>query len=178
RTPPELDEFHRLARDVSKTTYQERLLDSGLPEDDAFVANMRAEAAADRIRAYLIFDGERPVAYLYCPIEDGTVIYAYLGYVPEYGRHSVGSILQWDAMERLFAEARYRIFDFTPGDGQHKRQFATNAVRCADVVVLPATVPNRLLIASHRNFVRSVEGVGTALDRLGLKARIKGLLRR
>jgi hypothetical protein len=36
RTPKEMEEFYRLAREVSRRTYQERLLDAGLPETDEF----------------------------------------------------------------------------------------------------------------------------------------------
>jgi hypothetical protein len=71
-------------------------------------------AAGGQVRAYLLFDGERP--YLYCPVQGDVVIYRYLGYDPDYARMSVGTVLQWLALEELFREARFRMFDFTEGE--------------------------------------------------------------
>ena len=177
RTPEEMETFYALARAVSQKTYQERLLGSGLPEDDAFRAAMRASAGRDEARGYLLFlDGE-PVSYLYTPIQQGCVIYAYLGYDPAIATHSPGTILQLEAMERLFAEQRHRYFDFTEGDGQHKRLFSTGHVECVDVLLLRPTVSNRVLIATHRRFHSGVEALGEMAERYGVKSRLKKWLR-
>jgi len=72
-TPDELLQFHAHARRLSAQTYQERLLDAGLPADDEFVANMRSAAARNAVRAFLLFLRDRPVAYLYCPVERRTI---------------------------------------------------------------------------------------------------------
>ena len=89
---------------MAKKTYQEKLLDAGIPESERFVREMESLAAQDQVRAYILFDRERPVSYLYCPVEDGTLIYAYLGYDPDYMKLSVGTVLQWLAVEQLFGE--------------------------------------------------------------------------
>ena len=84
RGPEEIPAFFELARAVSKLTYQEKLLDAGLPDTPEFMERSRALAAGGQLRAYVLFDGERPVSYLYCPVQDGVAIYAYLGYDPAY----------------------------------------------------------------------------------------------
>ena len=177
RTPGEMAQFHPLARTVSTRTYQERLLDAGLPEDSEFIAGMRHAAEQDRARGYILFKSDRPVSYLYCPIEEGTVVYAYLGYDPEYLKHSVGTVLQWLALEQLFAEARFRHFDFTEGESDHKRLFATHVVPSANVMFLRRTWRNRMLLAVHSGFNRAVAGLGAALSRWGLRARLRQWLR-
>lgn len=177
RTPEEMETFYALARTVSQKTYQERLLGSGLPEDDGFRAGMQACAARDEARGYLLFLNGDPVSYLYTPIQKGCVIYAYLGYDPAIAVHSPGTVLQLDAMERLFAEQCHRFFDFTEGDGQHKRLFSTGCIECVDVLLLRPTVANRVLIATHRNFHAGVEALGTVAERYGLKTRLKKWLR-
>ncbi len=178
RTPAELAQFHAMARAVSEKTYQERLLDSGLPQSQGFLDAMREQAAADRARGYLLFlDGE-PVSYLYTPIEDGRVIYAYLGYDPALSLHSPGTVLQLMAMEVLFGEARYRFFDFTEGDGQHKRLFSTGHVTCADVLLLRRTLGNILLLGALQGFDRIVDKLGALAERHGVKSRLKKWLRR
>jgi CelD/BcsL family acetyltransferase involved in cellulose biosynthesis len=175
--PEELDRFWQLARQVSAKTYQERLLEAGLPHDPAYQAAAAALAANGQLRAYLLFDGDRPVSYLFCPVRDGVVVYAYLGYDPDYRRYSVGTVLQWLALESLFAENRFRFFDFTEGESEHKRLFATGHVECANVVLLTPTLMHRALIYSHRNFNRLAERLGAWLERHGLKSGVRRWLK-
>ena len=49
--------------------------------------------------------------------------------------------------QQLMAERRFRWFDFTEGDGQHKRLWATAAIDCADLLLLRPTAAN--LFAGH-----------------------------
>lgn len=175
--PEELTEFFRLARIVSKTTYQEKLLDAGIPETDEFKRQASNLAGQDHLRAYILFDGDRPVSYLYCPVEGDVLIYAYLGYDPDYMSMSVGTVLQWLAIEQLFGESRFRYFDFTEGQSEHKRLFATHQRRCANVFLLRRTVRNSMLVHCHHAMNGFSNWLGELLERLGIKARIRRLLR-
>ncbi len=177
RTADEMERFHALARQVSARSYQERLLDAGLPDNDMFRARMRSLAERDAARAWLLYDGDRPVAYLYTPAPDGVLLYQYLGHDPDYARLSPGTVLQWLAFEDLFAEGRFGVFDFTAGEGAHKAFFATGSVRCADIWWLRPTLRLRLLTALSSGLDRLSVRAVALLDRLGLKARIKRWLR-
>ncbi|MHC4165023.1 MAG: GNAT family N-acetyltransferase, partial [Planctomycetota bacterium] len=178
RTRAEMDEFYRLAREVSRKTYQERLLDAGLPESDEFREEMLEAAERDGTRGYLLFHESRPVAYLHCPIHDGVVFYGYLGYDPEYAKWSPGTVLQRLALERLFEEAGLRMFDFTEGEGRHKSFFSTHSVLCADIYYLRRSLRNRCLVRLHSGLDAFSRALVRLLDRLGLKERIKRLIRR
>src|SRR5699024_1135255 len=82
RTPEELETFYPLARRISEQTYQEQLLDAGLPTSDSFCATMLRDAEHDAVRAYLLFDDKgEGLGYLYCPVKVGGVCYQHLGYV-------------------------------------------------------------------------------------------------
>jgi CelD/BcsL family acetyltransferase involved in cellulose biosynthesis len=175
--PEELPRFWQLARDVSAKTYQERLLDAGLPDSAGYRAQALEWAAEDRLRAFLLFDGERPVSYLFCPLHDDVVEYAYLGYDPGYKHLSAGTVLQWLALESLFDEGRYRFFDFTEGESDHKRLFGTDHLQCANVALLRPTVTNRLLVHSHWRFNQGGDALGRWAERHGLKKRIRHWLR-
>jgi CelD/BcsL family acetyltransferase involved in cellulose biosynthesis len=177
KTPEEMREFVRLARAVSKLTYQERLLDAGIPDTEDFIHHAESLAHDDRVRAYILFDGERAVSYLYCPVQDGILIYAYLGYDPDYMQMSVGTILQWLAVEQLFQEARFRYFDFTEGQSDHKRLFATHQLQCANVFFVKRSIRNTTVIYSQLFINRVSRWVGTTLDRWGMRARIRRFLR-
>ena len=60
--------------------------------------------------------------------------------VRQHGEH--GAIVR-----ALFAD-RFAWFDFTEGEGQHKRQFATGGTACVDLLLLRPTLANRTIIAS------------------------------
>lgn len=153
RTAEEIAAFHARALPLSRRTYQDRLLGAGLPADPA---EMLRRAAEDRARAWLLFAEDLPIAYLYTPAEGDTLIYAYLGYDPAWAQHSPGAVLQFEAMKAIFAERRFARFDFTEGDGQHKRQFSTGAVDCVDLLLLRPSLSNHALVAGLKAFDRAV----------------------
>lgn len=148
RSAEEMAVFHPLARRVSATTYQERLLGSGLPEE---AAGLIAAAAQDRARAWLLFLREAPVAYLWCGADGDTLRYDYVGHDPAHQALSVGSVLMAEALGDLFAD-RFRWFDFTEGEGQHKRGLASGGVAACDVLLLRATIANRAAVAAVGGF--------------------------
>lgn len=177
RTPEELAQFLPMALELSAKTYQERLLDAGLPTSPAFKEKALDRAAKGQVRAYLLFLDKKPVSYLYLPLEGDCAIYAYLGYDPAHAEHSPGTVLHLLASERLFADPAVATFDFTEGAGQHKQMFATHSKQCVDVVLLKSTLSMRLLTGAHAVFTRSEASVARALDEVGLKRRLKKFLR-
>lgn len=169
RTAPELEDFHAVARRIALTTYQERLMGAGLPDTPEFQARMAALAAADGLRAWTLAVGEVPAAYLYCPVRDGTVLYEYVGHDPAYADLSPGAVLQLHAMRDLFAEGGFTRFDFTEGEGQHKRSMATGGVACVDLLLLRPTLANRAAIAALAGFDRCVALAKDITERAGLQ---------
>ena len=176
-TPEVMLEFHRLARAVSAKTYQERLLDAGIPDDKAFVDSMQRLAADGQVRAYILFAGNDPVSYLYCPAQEGALIYAYLGYDPAHMNLSVGTVLQWLALEQIFQENRFAFFDFTEGQSEHKRLFATHANPSANVMFIKYSLGRHMLLVAHAftNWLSST--AGNLAERWGVKASLRRMLR-
>ncbi|WP_193369778.1 GNAT family N-acetyltransferase [Pelagibius marinus] len=177
RSAREMEEFHLTARQVSRRTYQEKLFDAGLPDDADFVAGMLARAESGQVRGFILFLGGEPISYLYLPIVDGRVIYGRLGFDPAYAVLSPGTILQLLALESLFAEQCHRIFDFTEGEGEHKRLFATQEVLCGNVYYLRATTRHRTLVRLHCGTRRLADLVDRQLSRVKLKTHLKHILR-
>ncbi|WNO54664.1 GNAT family N-acetyltransferase [Stakelama saccharophila] len=177
RTPAELERFHTAAREISRRTYQERLLDAGLPGDTAFRDGMARMAAAGRVRAWLLYVGDTPAAYLYCPVEGRTVIYEYVGHDPAFNALSPGAVLQVEALRDLFAEGRFSAFDFTEGEGQHKRQMASGGIACVDLLLLRPTLGNRAAVAALRVFDGAVAGGKRTVHASGMR-RFAAKLRR
>lgn len=172
-----IERFFAAAIPVSRLTYQTRLLDAGLPEDDATYEAALEIASQDRFRAFLLRVGGRAVAYLYLPVEGATLIYAHLGYDPEFAKYSPGTVLQLCALERLFAEKKYRYFDFTEGEGAHKAMFGTDWIDACNFFLLRATWPNRLLLGSLDAFDGMVAKSKHLASRSGLLVRARRILR-
>jgi CelD/BcsL family acetyltransferase involved in cellulose biosynthesis len=170
RTAAEAGEFYRHARAVSALTYQERLLRAGLPEGEAARAAMAERASRDAMRGWILFLGGRPIAYLYAPAEGAALIYAHLGYDPDFADLSPGSVLQYEAMRHLMEEGRFRLFDFTEGEGQHKRLFSTGEVECVDLLLLKPTPANLLAGWSLAAFDGGIEAAKALLKRLRLES--------
>lgn len=177
-TPDQIEEFHRIARSVSARTYQERKLDAGLPDSDSFRQGMLRRAAEGRARGYLLFLEGRAISYIYCPIDDGILSYEHVGYDAAVADLSPGTVLQWHVLEALFVEKRHRVFDFTQGEGDHKRFFATESRQCANIVVLPPSLRGWSIILSQLGLDRLSASAGTLLERMGLKSAIRRFLRR
>jgi hypothetical protein len=178
RTPQELPIFFELARTVSVKTYQERLLDVGLPAHPAFVTSSLTLANADNVRAYLLFLHEQPISYLYCSASERIVAYDYLGYDPAYSSLSPGTVLQLLALEALFAEQRFAAFDFTEGEGQHKKMFSTESRLCGDVYVLSLRFIPICRVMLHFATDRVSGGAGIVLNRLRLRSSLRKFVRR
>lgn len=172
--PAGLERFHAEALGLSARTYQERLMGAGLPDTPAFRQEMLTRAAADAVRAWLLRVGGVPVAYLYCPAQGDTLIYDRLGHDPDWAEHSPGAVLQLEALRDLMAERRFAWFDFTEGEGQHKRQFATGGAACVDLLMLRPTLANRAAVAALTRFDALMAWGKRAVDRPAFR----GLARR
>ncbi|WP_375403701.1 GNAT family N-acetyltransferase [uncultured Sphingomonas sp.] len=177
RTAAELAEFQLLARPLAALTYQERLLGSGLPDDDRFKRRTALLASEDSVRAWLMTLGGRPIAYLWCAAEGDTLRYDYVGHDPALSEWSPGTVLHAAALEELFAKARFKRFDFTEGEGQHKRQFATGGVPCVDLLLLRSTIANRATLGALRYFDGGLGVLKRIADRPGLSALAKRVRR-
>ncbi|WP_235512441.1 GNAT family N-acetyltransferase [Sphingomonas sp. Leaf17] len=148
--------FYESARAVSATTYQERLIGDGLPDDAESRSTLAALAAAGCVRAWLLFMGDRPAAYLWCSVEGDVVRYDHVGHDPAFAALSPGAVLHAAAMRDLQDEGGFRWFDFTEGEGQHKRQFATGGTPCVDLLMLRRTPGNRATVAVLAGFAGAV----------------------
>lgn len=178
RKREEMRVFFSHARVVSRLTYQERLLHLGIPSTDAFIERAEQAAADGGVLACVLFDKERPVSYLYCPVADGVVGYSYLGYDPDYADLSVGAVLHWLVIQHLFLTREFRYLDFGEGESEHKLLFSTKQQQCANVFLFRNTVRNKIGVVPHMLLMRLSHSMGSLLGRWGLKRALKKLLRK
>lgn len=173
RTPTALAEFHPIARALAEKTYQERLMGAGLPGDPGFVARMLTLAAEDRVRAWLLYVRDAPIAYLWCSAEGDALRYDYVGHDPDMSGWSPGTVLMEAALADLFGD-RFNLFDFTEGEGQHKRSMASGGVACRDLLLLRPTVTNRAALALVSGFDAAVG----AMKKVASRPALQGIAKR
>jgi hypothetical protein len=178
RLAEEMPEFYRLARAVSRTTYQEKLVDAGLPENEEFLYELVERAGRDAVRGYVLFHNDIPIAYQYCPSEGGVLIYERVGYNPEYASHSPGVILFFLCLEHLFRAGTYIRFDLGKGEYPYKEVFATGFELCADMYYFRGTPTNLLLISTHAALDGIWRAMAQILDWLRLRQRLKKRIRK
>lgn len=177
RNPEQVAEFHRLALPLSRRTYQHKLFDGGLPEDDAFRQRMLDAASRDDVRAYMLWLNGQPVAYAYMEHEQGFLEWAYMGHDHEHANLSPGTVLLTLAIEALQQEGRFQWLDFGSGEGQHKSVFSSQTLPVADVLLLPPTLRNRSLVWLHRHLTWAFGLLRRATQAMGLHSRLKRWVR-
>ena len=82
-----------------------------------------------------------------------------------------------EALRMLFAEDRFRFFDFTEGDGAHKALFGTHSIECCSFLLLRRTLANRALLRARDGFDAVVERAKALLRRSASLASARRLLR-
>jgi CelD/BcsL family acetyltransferase involved in cellulose biosynthesis len=177
RSPAEIADYLAAALPLSRRTYQARLLDAGLPDTQEAREEMIQQAERDALRCYVLRLHGEPIAYLHLPVSGDTLIYAFLGYSADHAHLSPGTVLQMAALERLFAERRYRRFDFTEGEGAHKAMFGTDHIEACSCFLLRPGAGNRLLLGSLDLFDGSVAAAKRLTETGGALAKARSLLR-
>jgi hypothetical protein len=82
----------------------------------------------------------------------------------------VGTVLRWFAIKDLFDEARFQYLDFTEGDGEHKKLFATGSAISESILFLRDSLFHRVLLRTHVHTNGVSTGAGRILERLGIKS--------
>jgi CelD/BcsL family acetyltransferase involved in cellulose biosynthesis len=177
KEPGDMAEFHRLARQVSVKTYQERLLDMGLIDGQEFVEFLVEEAQQNAVRGYLLMAHGKPVAYEMCRVKGGLVIDTYTGFDPACARFAPGIVLHYLMIESLFSEGAFKMLDFTMGEWEYKRFFATGSEDCVNMLFLKPTAGALLAVASKVGFDSVSAGIGKVLERTGVKSKLRRLMR-
>lgn len=175
--PDEMARFQGEAAAISKHTYQTRLLGSGFRSDAESLQELVASAERGDARGYLLRDGERAIAFAWCRRKGESLVYDTIGYLPECAKLSPGIVLLYLILQDMFSTNLYSILDFGPGEAQYKSMFGTGQYHFEDVYLLRGTLRHHLLASAHFRFGNLSSATGAALERYGLKKRVKKLIR-
>ena len=175
--PADMPRFHREALGISEQTYQHKLLKSGLPTGDAFLAHLDQLAHQGRARGYLLRNGDQPIAYAWCSVSEDVFKYEVVGYLPQSADLSPGTVLLYHIIEDAHRMPGCRFLDFGPGEALYKSMFANRKVEYVDLYLFRMTWRNVLLVSLHRALTLASEGLGRFFESMGLKSRIKRMIR-
>lgn len=178
RTPAEVTPFLDEALPLSARTYQQKLFGSGIPDTDEFRGHLRQLAEKDCFRGWLLRLHGSVIAYICSEGVGRTLLYEYVGFDAASADLSPGTVLQYLVLEQLFDEGSFAYFDFTEGEGGHKEFFGTDSRHCGDVLITGHAFGSKLLFAAHRSFNGASRVLVAGVDALGLKSRLRRLLRR
>jgi CelD/BcsL family acetyltransferase involved in cellulose biosynthesis len=175
RRPEDVEEFQRIAHTISAKTYQYRQLKLGLPDDEQFRSELKAHAAADRLRGYILFQKDRAVAFGFCVVKGDILYYNKTGYDPDMSQCSPGIVLLYGLLELAFAERRFTILNLGIGEAQWKRTYATDSMKLTEAYYFRPTLRNGLFAAGHALTTELSDFGGRLLSALHLKERYKTL---
>jgi len=175
--PEEMPAFHRQAVEISKLTYQDRLLKVGLPDTAEYVNRMQALAEMGEARGYLLRDQGQPIAFAWCTARGRRVTYQVIGYRPECAASSPGTVLLYLILEDLFQNGRYSLLDFGIGEAFYKSAFATTHEDFCQAYLFRPRWRYRWRVLLHWWLDRLSSGIGRSLARMGVKEKVRRLMR-
>jgi hypothetical protein len=179
REPGEVPDFVNDAMAVSQSTYQYKLLDSGLQDREGLERTYRATANQGWFRSYILYVEGKPIAFQVGHVYRGRYHAQDIGYDPDWARQHVGIFLHTELVTDLAASGEaVACFDFGIGDTRHKQRLSTDSVTGGYFYLIPDTWRGSLMANSMRATNAASAAVGAVLERFGLRQKARQLLRR
>lgn len=177
--PDQVDGFLQMGEPISRQTYQWNV-GQRLENIPAIRDRFHALAAQGRLRCYLLFHHDQPIAFLYGEISGDTFLYHTPGYLPEFSDLSPGLVLLAHTLRDLIEQTDCRLFDFGEG-GDHagyKSRFGTRFLECRNLALANMKTSGGIRFWSLSQVFRLVKSAGRAvLKNDELKRRFKKAIR-
>ena len=179
RDSDQIDAFLDAAIEVSKTTYQWNFLGIGLRDRARLERQCRFAAREGWLRCYVLWSGGAPIAFLYGLVARSTYYYIDVGFDPAWSKYSAGLVLNLLMIEDLITQpGAPKQLDFMYGDMWYKEHLSTRSRMERHFYLIPRTAWGTSVAITLRSIDGAVEGSAALLDRLGLKDKIRRLIRR
>jgi len=172
----EVSAFVDAAAEISRRTYQFRVLGIGIRNPDRLKEWLKWAAQQRWLRCYLLKCGGVPCAFQMAYQYNGTFLGLEVGYDPAWSKLGVGIIQQLLALEDLFKENSPKICDFG-GYADYKQLFGNDAYSDAFIWLFRRRPYPLLALSVYRLFDTTSKTARAILDRLHLTAKIRRLLR-
>lgn len=160
---------------IARTTYQRRL-GAGFSRERAEA--MRVAFEHSWARVYVLYDGQRPIAFWWCGVHRDRIRLNTTGYLPEYARHRPGIYLLMHVIQDAIADAALRVLDFGPGRSDYKRHFSNESYLERNLVLYAPTLRAQRARVVRIAIAAMTYGARRALDATGATQRVKTAWRR
>jgi CelD/BcsL family acetyltransferase involved in cellulose biosynthesis len=177
RSAEDMAEFNSLAGEVSAKTYQHRLLHAGLDPSPSFWQELVRDAAVNRVRGYVLFYQQMPIAYMFCRTRCSDLVVETMGFDPSFAAYSPGLVLFWFVLQRLLAGHEFRFLDLGEGAYPYKAHLATGSIEVAEIYCFPWNPKNVVLVVAHSAVSAAAALLKCTLEILGVGRRLKKFIR-
>lgn len=169
-----LDAAHR----VSQRSWQAGLLGVRVQNDERETELLTTMATEGVLRAYVLWDADRPVAFEINHQRNGYVWSEEAGFDIDYADRSPGKYLLMCVLEDLQSRHRIRCFDFLGGDAVYKQLFGNDFSESGTVWLIPRSLRGGIVVSLIRSIRWTSQMSRQVMARLGLMQRIRQLVRR
>lgn len=161
---------------VSRKTYQYHLLGLGLENTPKDVAQFRLAATNGWLRAYVLWIGDKPIAFQLGYQDSCTYYGHHVGFDPEASKLQPGIYLHTEVMADLLLNGIYH-FDFLSGDSLYKQRLSNKFREERHYYLIPRGWPGT--VYAHTLVIVNAlsEAIGRWLNKSGLKEQIRRLVR-
>lgn len=178
-SPLEVMQFLNEVEAVSKRTYQGRMLGLAIARE-GHIGNSAIEGARrGYARCYLLTVDGRPIAWR-IGFQSGDVFCSHhVGYDPDFVDWHPGVLMHLYSIRHMTEVSRDVVtFDFLYGDNDFKSRASTHSRLESNYYLFPRTLRGAATYIALKCCNQLSEKAGRMLERYGLKARLKGWLRR
>jgi hypothetical protein len=123
-TESDVDDFVRIAADLSSKTYQSAL-GVGIADNGHTKCRIRSAAARGRFRGHILFAGEKACAFQLALHYQKIYYMVNIGYDPALSSYKPGLILFLKVLESLCNDPSTNTIDFYFGDAEYKHRYGT-----------------------------------------------------
>lgn len=179
QSPASMRDLLAAAGPISLRSWHYHVLGQDLTLRNApLLANLERWAERGWVRSYVLSAGTTPMAYAIGFMAGRRFYYETIGYDPAHTIYSPGILLLARILEELTASRAADVLDFGAGDAGYKEIFSTHVHDEVNLWLVRRT-PYALAVAgSERLLAHATRFVGGALQRVGLKSRVRALVRR
>lgn len=178
-SPLEVTEFLEAIEAVSKRTYQGRMLGLAITRD-GHIGNRAIEGARrGYTRCYLLTVDDKPIAWR-IGFQSGSVFCSHhIGYDPDFEDWHPGVLMHLYSIRHMTKVLSHvAVLDLLYGDNDFKRRASNRSRLESNYYLFPRTLRGAATYIALKCCNQLSEKAGRMLERYGLKARLKGWLRR
>ncbi len=176
-TPADLPDFFEAVSQLSKVSWKGHKLGMTFQPGDAQSRRIAEFAARGLFRGYLLRCDGGPIAFVIGAQSDGVYHYQQPGYDPQWSAFAPGNVTLYRLIEDLCLHDPAHSVDFGYGDNQYKQVFGTESFDEQNVLLARRSLRTGLALATHSSTRNLTSFVRWGLNKTGLHARVRRLLR-